>query len=268
MLNVYTMANGRMKDSFERFCRFLRGFNPNASLKVIPFDDDIREIEEISRNFGGCLVDADPGLDAIAQEVFGDDEYRRGIPAWRYVRKFNAFLGHEKPFIFLDCNQVVVHDLEPLQAAVSSASIDMAFGFRSMRLRSVPLVLLHKFYDLVSPGLGVGYNTAVFVSRGGAVRLDLMRGIFSANSRRLIGKAPEQGMLAYYLAISGKSHALLGDIKPDCAAMVPAKAPLVMRGKELLVGGRRVVYCIKYTGQEFKVAPELAIRLLASHVRR
>lgn len=267
-MNVYTMANDRMKTSFERFCRFLRGFNPGAILKVIPFDEDVREIEKIARLFGAELVYPEPGLDEVARDVFGGDEYRPGIPSWRYARKLNAFFGHGDPFIFLDCNQVVVHDLQPLLAAVSTARVDMAFAARSMRLRSVPLVLLHRFYDFVSPGLGIGYNTALFVSYGGAVRLDLMRGIFSARTRRLIGKAPEQGMLAYYLAISGNSHALLADIKPDCAAMVAAKAPVEVRGDELIVGRRNVVYCIKYTGQEFKTAPEMATRLLATRSGR
>jgi hypothetical protein len=268
MLTVYTMANDIMKNSFERFCRFLKGFNPGASLKVIPFDEDIEKIEEISRIFGAELVPPQPGLDEIAQNVFGTGEYRPGIPSWRYARKINAFFGHVEPFIFLDCNQVVVHDLRPLVASVSAARVDMAFGARSMRLRSVPLVLLHKFYDLVSPGLGAGYNAAMFVSHGGAVQLGLMEGIFSARTRSLIGKAPEQGMLAYYLAISGRSHALLGDITPGCAPMVAAKAPIALRGDELMVGRRNVVYCIKYTGQEFKAEPELATRLLARRAAR
>ena len=267
-MNVFTMANDRMKLSFKRFCRFLFGFNPDAALRVIPFDKDIREIEKITRSFGAQIVEPEPGLDEVARKVFGTGEYRPGIPSWRYARKFNAFLGHSEPFIFLDCNQVIVHDLQPLMTAVAERRVDMAFGARSMRHRSVPLVLLHRFYDLVSPGLGVGYNAALVVSRGGAVQLDLMQGIFSARTRRLIGKAPEQGMLAYYLAISGRSHALLGDIMPGCAAMVAGKAAVQMIGDEIISGGHHVVYCIKYTGQEFTAEPAVAARLLANRSAR
>lgn len=265
----YTMANNRMADSFRRFSQYFSAFMPGASLCVIPFDEECDEVATICRAASNLqLVHPDPRIDGIGKAIFGDEEYRKGIPSWRYFRKFNAFVGHQEKFAFLDANCIPLADLRALSSIESRNAI--LFGNRSVIDRSIKDESSRAFLSAISPALLGGYNCGLFYSQGGVVDIGLAQKIASPALRKVIGKAPEQGFLAYYMAVFGVAHGLIGDHFDD-VANVTDKVSLTNSSDGYLrasppAGGSRIQIAIKYTGQELREAPEIVKDLLKSRM--
>ena len=76
--------------------------NDNWDIKVIPFDDNIKYMHQLSEIYSFEIVSTDKKWDDLGKAIFKDEEYRSGLYSWRYFRKFNVFNEDDEDFIFLD----------------------------------------------------------------------------------------------------------------------------------------------------------------------
>lgn len=258
-MRAYTMANDRMADNFERFLKYFHATNPSMPLRVIPFDEKTDQIQAVIDRFPEIdlrMVAADPRADQIGKRVFGEREYRPGIPSWRYVRKLNAFIGHDAPFVFLDCNAIALYDYAHLLNELTPLGWPtFLFGSRSAVNRTIRAETGREVLNRLNPGLRAGYCCAFFMSHGGAIDWHVLDAICQQSLAKLIGKSPEQGILAFYIAIKGNSHRMLAELDPRFGVIRPEPLKLDPENKVLRVSsGKRadtIKVSLSFTGQDY-----------------
>lgn len=215
-MRLYTMANDARIADVERFVEYARVFVPGAPLYVIPFDDEMANVRAaLDRHPDARVVQPNPKLDVAAQRLFLSRPYRPGVPAWRYVRKLNAFLGHNEKFVFLDANTVPLVNLVPIVQRIHMAKNRVLFRGPSVPRRTLRTEEVSALFKQFDPGLEHGFNCGAFVSQGGTVRMNLVDAICNRRWRMQIGQAPEQGLLAVYMALFCINPALLSSVAPD-----------------------------------------------------
>lgn len=262
-LRLYTMANDRMAEYFERFLLYRDTFLPDVTLRVIPFDDKIQKIQSLIANRSDVVIcDPDSSVDNIGKKIFLEEEYRPEIAAWRYFRKLNAFVGHADPFVFLDVNSILLGDPRDFLRIDQLDDQKIIFRTVSSPLRTIKLPEAQAYYNILDDGIGAGFNCAFFSARGNFLDLDLAKAIASRRLRHVIGKSPEQGFLAIYIAYFSKTARLVSSESSELGAQQKADSKLEFDGLKYLrfVDGKdrgKVCLTLKQTGQDLKGLPEL-----------
>ena len=256
MDGIYTMANDRMASFLESFLRSVRRVMPSVPIGVIPFDDSVQKTEQLAATYGASLVPPDLTWDLIGKNIYGDEDYRPGVPAYRYYRKFNAFTGPFQTFCFMDVNTLVLSPLNELGKRLDQ-NHDILFLMRSSPKRSIRRDVARCTMQILSPGILSGYNAGFFLSRRNTVdplhAATLGR---NKNLRRIFGMAPEQAFFAWYATICGLRHGLIGELDPSLQNVSSGKKFLVEKSSDgrfyFLEGPSqgRQAYFLKWTGQD------------------
>lgn len=202
---LYTVANDRMAAHLPRFLTLKKCFLPDVPLYIIPFDDEQNEVRRIVANEENVFfVEPDDRIDTIGKTIYGNEEYRPGIPSWRYFRKLNAFSGHDSHFLFLDLNCLLLNDPRKFWDMEDLHEDEIVFGSGSVKYRTIPKQETQDFFNILSPGWGAGFNAGLFFAKGNFLSLDAANSVASTRLRQIFGKAPEQGFLTFYGAVFNK----------------------------------------------------------------
>lgn len=269
-MRLYTMANDRMADAFSRFLEYRSVFLPDVPLHVIPFNDELERVSALAGEHPAVtLLAPDPRIDETGKVVFQDEDYRPGIPAWRYFRKLNMFVGHDEPALFMDANAMLLADPRGL---VDFSALDRQtiwFRARSASNRTIINATATDFLNMLGPKLGQGYNCGMFVARGGFLDPDLALAVAQRRLRRFIGAAPEQGFLAIYIGLFGKTAQLFRQVNAEIGARQSTETELDDDGRFLrYAGGRdagKICIALKQTGQDISSEPETIRAFFARH---
>lgn len=252
------MASADRIPQLDRFLWFIRRTNPDRQLRVIPFHDNYEGIKEICEEAGGRIVKPKDIVDRTGRALYGNEEYRPGVRAWRYFRKFNAFLDARDPFVFLDCNALAVSDLDPLMAAYIASGKDILFPTHSVPGRTIKTKDKETIFKPLDKSLGNGYNCSLMISRPGIIRAAHFKVIRSPQLRVLLSKAPEQGYMALLLAMAGMTHGLVKSFEP--AFIHPNERRLKYNLQKAAVTSTldedKKLFVFKSTGGELPELPE------------
>ena len=269
-MRLYTMASDRMTEYFARFLRHREAFLADVPLHVIPFDDDQQAIRDLAARYSGVsLVQPDERIDAIGTKLFEAEDYRPGVPAWRYLRKLNALIGHDEPFLFLDANTMLLCDP---RRVLNFQLIDQdTIWFRSLSAytRTINNQVASDFLEILNPNCncGIGYNCGFFAAKGSFLDIRVASAMANRNLRHFIGVAPEQGFLAFYIGYLGKSPVFVQNVSLDVGARQDDQTPLVDSGDGYLryADGPhqgRICLSIKQTGQDLVRAPDVIFEFM------
>ena len=213
MDGICTLANDRMSPFLEAFLPSVRAHMPDLPVRIIPFDDNIEKTKALAKSHRAQIVEPDQRWDELGAKLFGDEDYRRGVPAWRYLRKLNAFQTDLDRFLFLDVHCLVLNDLRPLWAACMSDAQDIVFAIRSRLDRTISKPDVRSVLEILSPRLGGAFNACCFMSRRGTIEPETALAIGrNKNLRLLFGRAPEQAFMAWYIAVTGLNAFSMAEI--------------------------------------------------------
>lgn len=221
-------------------------------MKLIPFDSDIEMTVELSDAYGAALVTPDPKWDEIGQALYGTEEYRPGIPAWRYFRKLNVFDGSSEPLLFVDSNVVLLNDLSPAWRALEH--FDLVFGGRAKPNRNfVPWASY--LLNMLDPNVKDGFNACLWITRGDLFnQLDLAALSKYSAVRAMFGDAPEQSFMQLAALFLKKRIGALGEIDetlhPTLWAEIAPKLVAEALRKNITREGR-IPLTIKWAGRSF-----------------
>ena len=265
----YTMANDRMAVFFERFLEYFSVFGQGSRLHVIPFDDNIERIVDIaSKRSDIDVILPHPEIDAIGKRIFQHEEYRPDIPAWRYFRKLNAFADHSSPFLFADVNSLLLTDIRAIATRFTLDGRSMYFGGKSAPARTIRDENARQFLSTINPNIDSGFNCGFILSRGGTLDLQIASALSHSDLRKIIGKAPEQGFLTFYIGVCGLAHGIISEMIPELSPPIKGlRSWLEDRGDGFLrvtlpPYENRLMYGLKYTGQDFHSEPDVIRRFL------
>lgn len=266
----YTMANDRMAIFFERFLEYFSVFGRGSKLHVIPFDNNIERIVEIaSKRDDVVVITPLPEIDAIGQRIFQNEEYRSDIPAWRYFRKLNAFANHSSPFLFVDANSLLLTDIRAIASRLNLDGRSMYFGSKSAVARTIRDEVARHFLSTINPNIDSGFNCGFVLSRGATMDLRVAGALSHAGLRKIIGKAPEQGFLTFYIGVCGLTHGIISDILTEFAPPHKGLRGWVVDQQDGFLRTtikpyeNRVLFGLKYTGQDYEPEPEIFRQFLA-----
>jgi len=238
-------------------------FLPDVPLYIIPFDDENNQVRKIiAREEQVCLIDADSRIDEIGKKIYNNEEYRSYIPAWRYFRKLNAFAGHKEPFMFLDLNAVLLADPRSFFDFKELDKDIIAFGTTSAKKRTIPHEYVSNFLENLHAGSGNGFNAALFFANAAFLDIKDLQALVNPRLRKLLGKAPEQGMLSIYCGFFSKNPTTLSNYNPSVADLSgPNNFDIANDGQNLnFMSGpfrNKSILVLKNTGQGFKELPEI-----------
>ena len=104
---VYFLANDRFLDYATAFLNSFRRFNPTIALCLIPYADDLAGLRKLQSRYRFTILDDPELLDAC------DDigTAFRGSP-YGHFRKLAMWEGEFDEFVYIDCDTVVLHDVE------------------------------------------------------------------------------------------------------------------------------------------------------------
>ena len=210
-MRFYTCGNDRMIDFLRITLAAARRALPNAEFRIIPFDDNLELTRGLAARVGATIVEPDPYWDELGMFLFKDTDYRPGVPAYRYFRKFNAFNGDPDSFVFCDANMAILADLSPLFEAFEKGSSSIVFSRYAVPRQFKPHVLPK--IQLLNPHMRDGYSCSGFIARGNALpRRDV--DVFFRNPLwgKWLGQAPEQGFISLYSAIYGIAWETYGEL--------------------------------------------------------
>ena len=185
-------------------------------VRIIPFDDETPLTNALAEAYGACMVQIDPKWDRLGKSLYGEKEYRPGIPSWRYFRKLNALDGEAKPILFADSNVVMLNSLGMIFDML--ADVDLAFGDRARKGRNFP-PWATQIINIIHPGLADGFNASFWITRRDLLNgLDIEALINRPGFRVMLGKAPEQSFLQLAAILLGKRIGGIADLDPDSPA--------------------------------------------------
>lgn len=225
----------------------------NLPVHLIPFDEDVSLTRQLAELYDTELVTPDPKWDRVGKALFGAEEYRPGVPAWKYFRKLNVFDGSARKVVFADSNVVLLNGLKRAFDALQTH--DLVFGDRSKDNRNFP-PWAAQLLNLLDPNLRHGFNASFWVTRCDLfANLDVEALAGRPGFRTMLGKAPEQSFMQLLAVVSGKRLGALGEIdetvRPTLWGDVSPAADIAcaLAGKATRNG--RVPLAIKWSGTAF-----------------
>jgi hypothetical protein len=182
----------------------------NLSVNVIPFDENATLTRELAKIYGARLVTPDPKWDNLGKAIYGTEEYRPGVPSWRYFRKFNVFDNTRRQAIFADSNIVLLNSVKNSFDALQTH--DLVFGDRSRKGRNFP-PWATQLLNVLDPNVQDGFNASFWISRCDLFRsLKIETFMRRPKIRVMLGKAPEQSFMLLIAVLLRKRVGALGEI--------------------------------------------------------
>ena len=188
-----------------RFAKFFRSFNPDIELRVIPFGDKIDETIDECRRWKFNVIEPNPVIDVCAKSIFKHKEYRPGVMAWRYMRKLNCLIDSSTPFVFMDINNLPIHNVKIFQTLLLNSGKDILLSGISAPKRTINQKC-REIFDVLDESIGTGYNCSIISGKENVVLERDFKLLSNPNLIKLFNKAPEQGYLAFLLCISNFKH--------------------------------------------------------------
>lgn len=212
---IYTCGNDRMTAYLEQLLKSIRNYNSEIEIKIIPFDDNLKKTKELAQNYNAKIINTNPIWDEIGKNLYGDIEYRPGIMAWRYFRKFNSFNAQDETIFFMDANTLCLSNFNDLNIP---EDCDFIFHNHSAMGRCFRIPEFEKIISQLSPGIKGGFNMGFFISKSSSIDINFAKYLsVQRNLSLFFGKAPEQAFLAYYITILNKKFNLLHEVAKDSA---------------------------------------------------
>jgi Nucleotide-diphospho-sugar transferase len=207
---VYFLGNDRVLNygiaAFESF----RDSNPDLPAFLLPFNDDLARTRELARVYSLQIVD-DSRLKILHEtaEEFWDEKHRDQA----MFKKFFAFFGPARRFLFSDCDVVFLQSLDSLFDKFDKAQLDFLSFDPSMDYVYNP----GSFRDqLVRENRTRGFNAGVFMSRNGLTSLEQIQAFFREHKpmRREFHDTRDQSMINYFVDTLGWRHQNLAELDP------------------------------------------------------
>ena len=208
---VYFLGNDRVLNfgiaAFESF----RRTNPDLPAYLLPFNDDLKETRALATKYNFTIIDH-PALAALhaTAEEFWDEKHRDHA----MLKKFFAFFGPAKLFLYCDCDVLFLENLHPLfdkfeQADLQYLSFDrcLDYVYKAGRFRD----------ELVNSAITRGFNAGVFLSRSGLATLPGIQQFFKEHKlvRTEFHDTRDQAMLNYYVDYHRWRHLNLAELDPS-----------------------------------------------------
>lgn len=122
---VYFSANDSVYHWTLAFLRSFREFNPKLTLYLIPFDDNCETIKSLSQEFNFKIYE-DSSFEAL--ENLGDAFELGHTNYGKYwFRRYAAFWGPLDVFMYLDCRQLILTDLNLVLDILVNDSVDFVY---------------------------------------------------------------------------------------------------------------------------------------------
>jgi hypothetical protein len=207
---VYFLGNDRILNfgiaAFESF----RRTNPDLPAFLLPFNDELGRTRILAEKYRIQIIE-DPALKTLHEvaEEFWDEKHRDHA----MLKKFYAFFGPAKLFLYADCDVLFLENLDPLFDKFERADLQF-LSFEST------LDYVYKpgaFRDaLVSSGITLGFNAGVFLSRNGSTTLPEVQAFFKTHKdiRREFQDLRDQAMLNYFVDHKRWRHVNLARLDP------------------------------------------------------
>jgi hypothetical protein len=208
---VYFLGNDRVLNfgiaAFESF----RRTNPDLPAYLLPFNDDLAKTRLLATRYRIQIIE-DPSLKTLHEtaEEFWDEKHRDHA----MLKKFYAFFGPAKCFLYADCDVLFLENLNPIFDKFERANLQF-LSFEST------LDYVYKpgaFRDaLVADGGTLGFNAGVFLSRNHSTTLAEVQAFFKQHKdiRREFHDTRDQAMLNYFVDHHRWRHANLAKLDPS-----------------------------------------------------
>jgi hypothetical protein len=123
---IYFSANDKVYNWTLAFLRSFREHNPELPLYLIPFDSDFEAIKGLSKKFDFGIYEDHTSFDALeelgAAYELGHSEYGK-----YWFRRYAAFWGPLDVFMYLDCRQLILGDLNLVLNALVNDQLDFMY---------------------------------------------------------------------------------------------------------------------------------------------
>jgi len=238
-LEVYTSASDSRVCDLAVFLESVSRF-PRLRTRIIPFHDEIPLCRQLAAIHGVEVTTTDPAWDQLGRTLFADKIHRRSAEAWRFFRKFNALTLASGPFIFMDANSAVLHDISQLLG--ESKKFDVIFGHRSLPGRNFT-PLGKYFFGSLNTRVGHGFGAGFWAVRSGALPAQAFAELGNLpRIREMLAVAPEQSLLNAVVAVTRTRVGLLREVRGRGSyAMLAA-------GKDLPLEELSRTSVVKWTG--------------------
>ncbi len=224
---VYFLGNDRVLNfgiaAFESF----RRTNPDLPAYLLPFNDDLARTRELCARYRIQIVE-DPSLKILHEtaEEFWDEKHRDHA----MLKKFYAFFGPAKLFLYTDCDVLFLENLHPLfdkfdRAGLQFLSFDscLEYVYKAGSFRD----------ELVSSGVTRGFNAGVFLARNASTTLPEVQAFFKTHKaiRREFHDTRDQAMLNYFVDFHRWKHLNFAELDPAyCETNNGRFCPVVRKG--------------------------------------
>ena len=123
---IYFSANDSVYDWTLAFLRSFREYNPNLTLYLIPFDSNCNAIKGLSQEFDFGIYEDSASFVELeelgAAFELGHSEYGK-----YWFRRYAAFWGPLDVFMYLDCRQLILADLNSVLNVIENDDVDFMY---------------------------------------------------------------------------------------------------------------------------------------------
>lgn len=224
----------------------------NKLVKVIPFDDNMSLTRELCSIYGAEVIELEPVWDRLGKALYKEEEYRPGVMAWRYFRKFNVFNGSDENFIFLDSNVLLLSSLNDVVTGLRDNKI--LFGARSLKNRNFK-PWAKTLINISDPRVGNGFNAGFWCTNSSLLDIvDFEDIIKTPGIRVCLTKSPEQSLLSMLVGLKKLKVSLISEVFPKYSAMLSAEGidsrDLLLKN-DLTYHKGQVALTVKWQGKYF-----------------
>ena len=154
------------------FLKSFRRWNSALALVMIPFDDNIKELQRRSGEYDFTIMDS-PALAEL--DRLGASLTERPVTA-KMFRKFTVFSGEFDTFIYFDSDVIVLDSLQPILDACAKISDCFVYYDEDMVMDWVYPDRAFADY-MIATYNSVGFNAGAFAGRRGAINLERLPSI-------------------------------------------------------------------------------------------
>jgi len=208
---VYFLGNDRVLNFGIAAFESLRRTNPDLPAYLLPFNDELTKTRELAVRYNFQIIE-DPALKVLHQtaEEFWDEKHRDHA----MLKKFFAFFGPAKLFLYADCDVVFLEDLGPLFDKFEQANLQ----FLSFEPSSDYVYKRGPLREkLERDAITRGFNAGVFIARNGSTTLPDVQEFFSVHKaiRSEFHDTRDQAMLNYFVDYHRWRHQNLAELDPS-----------------------------------------------------
>jgi hypothetical protein len=208
-IGIYCLANDNVVEWAVALFESLRVYEPRRRLCVIPFDENVGELRRLSSKYDYTILEDDSleELDEIGRMFWPD---HKGIKTFR---KFAAFWGPFRDFLFLDSDIVILGGLEKFCEVYLRREHDLIYFDRDINEVYRPGAFQEK---MVREHGAQGFVTGNFFAPRGLFTLDEVRAYAAeaAPHKHELAATFEQPFINYCADVKGVRVASFQDVIP------------------------------------------------------